>query len=43
MFKITDIKLEPIPDTDMDIFFKKVQKVELLTFLIDVAKPTTNI
>ena len=43
MFKMTDIKLELIPDTDIDIFFKKVQKVEFLTFLIDIAKPTTNI
>ena len=42
MFKMTKIKLELIPDTDMYIFFEKDAAVEFLLFLIDTAKPTIN-
>ena len=40
MLKMTKIKLKLIPDLDMYIFLRKVQEVEFLIFLIDIAKPT---
>ena len=41
MFKMP--KLELIPHLDMFIFFEKVQEVEFLMFLINIAKPTINV
>ena len=35
------IKLELIPDPDMSIFFEKVEQLEFIIFLIDIAKPTS--
>ena len=43
MLKITKIELELITDTDITYSLKKVQEVEFLIFLIDMAKPTINI
>ena len=43
MLKTTKIKFELITGPDMYIFFEKVQEVEFLIFLIDIAKPAINI
>ena len=44
MLKIAKIELELIPDPDMYIYsLRKVQEVEFLIFLIDIAKTTINI
>ena len=40
--KMTKIKLELFPNPDMFYFFKKVQELEFLIFLIDIAKPLIN-
>ena len=42
MPKMTKIKLELSPNRDMFYFFKKVQELEFLIFLIDIAKPLIN-
>ena len=44
MLKMTKIDLELIPHPDMFKYsLKKVQEVEILIFLIDIAKPAINI
>ena len=44
MLKIAKIELELIPDPEMYIYsLRKVQEVEFLIFLIDIAKITINI
>ena len=40
---MTKIKFELVTDPDMKIFFEKVQEVEFLIFLIDIAKPAINV
>ena len=40
MFKMTEMELEIIPDSDIFTFFEKGTRVGILMFLIDAAKPT---
>ena len=42
MPKMTKIKLELFPNPDILYFFKKVQELEFVIFLIDIAKPLIN-